>query len=247
MTTKSPYAGGPIFDAVDTLKDIIIRIEAKRNDPNDKMAKLYAGPEVYERMYKAAEKRLSQGDMLTVAEASKRLSITVKEYEALAAKGEALLINLGGKKFVPEWQFGADGKIDDLKLDIAREFVLEGRSSFKFMDFIEFMTAKTANISSLLPKKKLGDIIKKAGLEEFKCSLSVEATMNQLADQRHANPAFRDKLFKELDEAVTHGGWDPSGGLSRPFRDKYKIPGMTIDEDRMASIQKQNSKKPPKP
>jgi hypothetical protein len=75
----------------------------------------------------------------------------------------------------------------------------------------------------------------------FDCNLSVKSTMNQLADMAYKNTLFGSGtepfaklLFTHLNSAVTHGGWDSSGGLSRPFRDKYKLPGLTIDEVRSA-------------
>ena len=227
---RNPYGTGLIFDAVKPMQDIIDQVEIKRNNPNDPSAKHYAGADFYQSTYITAINRLGQSDMLTIDQAAAHLSVTVQEYQQMAERGAALLIEIEGKKAVPAWQFGKDGKIDGLKLDIAREFSLEGHSYFKFRDYIEFMTAETANISSTIPQQKLRDIFQQAGLKDYKCSLSVDATMNQLADQRDANSGFFDILIKHLDAAVTSGGWDPSGGLSRPFRDKYRIPGLTIDE-----------------
>ncbi len=66
--------------------------------------------------------------------------------------------------------------------------------------------------------------------------------MNQLADHRHKMPQAFERLTGILDRALTHGGWDPAGGLSRSFRDKYGVPGQTIDEERTAHTQAQNKK-----
>lgn len=232
--TPDPYNGKRIFKAIPAVEVILAQTEARRADQSDPMAQFYAKPEVYQDYYTQALKRLSADDMITVAEAARRINVTAHEYKALAQKGQALLIAMGKKHVVPAWSIKQDGTVDQLRLDIAREFVLEGRSYFKFMDYLKFMTEEKANISEHIQPETLSIIFHTAGLSAFDCSLNIKAKMNQLADLWNAEPFYRETLIKCLDKALTQGGWDPSGGLSRPFRDKYKIPGLTIHEERMA-------------
>lgn len=232
-----------VFKPVLPLEDILKSAQARRANIADPMAKHYAGDDVYKRIYSDALKRLSKSDMLTLDQAASRLSIAPDAYVRKAEEGAAILIRMGDKAFVPAWSLRADGTIDGLKVDIAREFEKEGQSYFKFLDFFKFMTEDSASINAALPKDKLKNMFRRAGLQEYKCSATIAATMNQLVDQRDKKPAFWDILIQHLDSAVTHGGWDPSGGLSRYFRDKYGIPGLTIDEARMAT----QIPKPPQP
>lgn len=241
MTAKTSYDGTRIFKPVPSLEKKIESLQAIKETWID------TKPETYHRIYAAAEAFLQASDMLTPEAAARRQGVSKAEFIAMADRGEALLIELEGKQYVPACSFGADGKIDPLKVDIAREFVLEGMSYFKFMDYIRFMTQETADVTDiLLNGRQLQQIFNRAGLGDFHCGLTALASMNQLADGRHAHPAMYDLLVKRLNDAVTHGGWDPSGGLSRPFRDKYGIPGQTIHEERMAYIAAQDKKTPNK-
>jgi hypothetical protein len=193
--------------------------------------------EGYSALYTAASRRISAPDMILPEQAAKRMKITVPEYEALAEKGEALLIRLGKRNVIPGWTIRADGSVDALKLDIAREFMLESRRiyGFQFLDYLDFMTKTKADISHAVHPDTLSMMFYTAGLKDFDCKLTVNATMNQLADLYGAEKIYRTALFKKLDEVLTHGGWDASGGLSRHFRDKYKIPGLTLYEQRTGS------------
>jgi len=232
-----------IFGPVEPLVEKIARVQKQRNDSTEPLAEFLAGADTYEMLYNEAIQRLNSPDMLSVEAASGRLGISIADYLKEAQAGRALLIEIEGLQVVPECIFGKDGNIDQLKLDIAREFSIAGRSYFKFLDFISFMTDETADVAAALPQKSLNEIFRQAGIEEFKCSLSVEATMNQLADGRGTKPAFFALLIRKLDAALTSGGHDPSGGISRPFRDKYSIPGLTIDEELAGVIPKQQRPK----
>ncbi len=241
---KTPYDPGLIFPAVTPLQEVIAEAAARQNNSSDPMApaEAKAKAEVYKGLYDDALQRLSGPDMLTIDQAAALLSITVAEYQKKAEQGEVLLIQMEGKKVVPAWIFDKQGRIDELKLDIAREFALEGTDYFKFLDYFRFMTVEKADIVPFLPPQTLRDIYESAGLTGVKCKLGVKGTMNWLADRRDQNEAFFDLLIRHLDAALIHGGWDAAGGLSRPFRDKYKISGETMDERYAAAM-----KKPPAP
>ena len=100
---------------------------------------------------------------------------------------------------------------------------------------MKFMNEQKTDITALvLSQQQLSSMFNQAGLAGYRCSISVQASMNQLADHRHKIPEAFAQLTRELDSALTHGGWDPAGGLSRPFRDKYGIPGQPIHEQRTA-------------
>lgn len=246
-SSPAPYDGTAIFKPVRPLAQVMAAAEAKRNDKNDPLAKSYADGNFYQKIYDEAVTRLSRSDLLSLEQAAQKLDITPVEYRKLADKGETLLIGIEGKNYVPAFIFTEDGRIDPLKIDIAREFVLQGHGYFKFLDYLKFMTETTADISSTLPPQRLTNIFDQAGLAEYRCNIAVNATMNQLADGRHSNPEFMDILTVRLDAEVTWGGWDPSGGLSRPFRDKYNIPGLTIDESRQEHMAENEPKPDGKP
>lgn len=246
---KQPHSeSGRIFGPAQPLSRVVAQAEERRKNQSDPMAKHYVGAEFYQEKYAAAKARLTEPDMLSVNDAAAKLFVSPEEFIEMANRGAALLIEVEGVKAAPAWQFGKDGRIDDLKLDIAREFALEGASYFRFMDYIAFMTSKNVDISATLPAGKLRDMFKKAGLQNYSCSLAVQASPDQLADERFANRDFFALLVSHLDAAITRGGWDPSGGLSRAFRDKYGLPGLTLEEDRAEAIKKtRKPEKPPKP
>ncbi|MFN7114614.1 MAG: hypothetical protein ACK4PK_09700 [Alphaproteobacteria bacterium] len=226
---QNPYDSSRIFKPVRALDDLIAGLPTYTGIE----ARVMAGPDVYRRIYAEAETFLQNSPMRSVDEAAQKQGVTKEEYMQMVDRGEALLIEIEGKQYVPACSFGADGKIDPLKIDIAREFALEGRQYFKFMDYMEFMHKHKADIADLaLSTQQMSALFNQAGLAGYRCSLTVEATMNQLADHRHKMPQAFERLIDHLDRALTSGGWDPSGGLSRPFRDKYGIEGQTIDEER---------------
>ncbi|HEY8189356.1 MAG TPA: hypothetical protein VIF12_01620 [Micavibrio sp.] len=238
MANPTPYDGTRIFKPVASLENQIRQLETLRAGKMSPMARQDAGQH-YKKLYQNASSRLSAPDMLTLDQAAKKLSITSEEYVQLADRGDALLIEIQGlKTAIPSWQFGPDDRVDPLKLDIAREFVLEGEGFFRFLDFINFMSDHTADITPAFPEPNLCDAFQAAGAQHFQCTLTVKATMNQLADRRQENTFFRDTLVNHLDKTLTHGSFgDPlSGGLSRPFRNKYGISGPTHDEAYAACI-----------
>lgn len=247
MTDKNPYDGTRIFKTARPLDDLIAALPKYTGIE----ARVMAGPDTYRRLYADAEAFLQTQPTLSVDEAAKKQGVSAQEFIAMADRGEALLIEFNGKQYVPACSFGADGKVDALKVDIAREFVLEGHQHyFKFMDYMKFMNEQKTDITALvLSQQQLSSMFNQAGLAGYRCSISVQASMNQLADHRHKIPEAFAQLTRELDSALTHGGWDPAGGLSRPFRDKYGIPGQTIHEQRTAytppaAVPKKDSKGP---
>lgn len=247
MTDKNPYDGTRIFKPARPLDELIAALPKYTGT----QARVMAGPDTYRRLYAEAEAFLQTQPTLSVDEAAKKQGVSAQEFIAMADRGEALLIEFNGKQYVPACSFGADGKVDALKVDIAREFVLEGHQHyFKFMDYMKFMNEQKTDITALvLSQQQLSSMFNQAGLAGYRCSISVQASMNQLADHRHKIPEAFAQLTRELDSALTHGGWDPAGGLSRPFRDKYGIPGQTIHEQRTAytppaAAPKKNSKGP---
>jgi hypothetical protein len=62
---------------------------------------------------------------------------------------------MGRKTFVPVWTITDKGEINPIKLDIAREFVLEGQGYFKFLDYIQFMTAEKVDIGGFVAPETL--------------------------------------------------------------------------------------------
>ncbi|MDP2148824.1 MAG: hypothetical protein Q8K13_04180 [Parvibaculum sp.] len=243
---QNPYDGRRIFEPVRALDALIADLPTYKGIE----ARVMAGPDVYRRIYAEAEAFLQNAPMLSVDDAAQKQGVTKGEYIRMVDRGEALLIELEGKQYVPACSFGADGKIDPLKIDIAREFALEGQQYFKFIDYLTFMNTQKVDIADLtLSTQQMSALFNQAGLAGYRCSITVEATMNQLADHRHKLPAAFERLTENLDRALTNGGWDPSGGLSRPFRDKYGIAGETIDEMRgvappPAAKGKKNTPKP---
>lgn len=218
-----------IFETVRPLEDVVAAADKARNDPNNKLAAVTAEGRIYRDIYAETIKMLQKADMISVEEAADILSITPNAYRARAAKGKALLISIEGHEFVPAWSLNFK-RVDPLVLDMAREFVREGQSFFKFNDMIDFMENSRADISRILPKQSVKDFFNIVGLSKYRCSVSVLATMAQLTSDRAIHPEFAPILFERLDKALTHGGWDAMGGMSRAFRDKYKIPGLTLEE-----------------
>jgi hypothetical protein len=82
--TPTPYDGTAIFKPVVQMKTLMAKFDAARKNTADKLHEFYAGPEVAERIYTDALKRLSADDMISVAEAAGRVSITSQDYTALA-------------------------------------------------------------------------------------------------------------------------------------------------------------------
>lgn len=248
----SPYDGTRIFKPAEPIDDLVARSEKRLQAMSARERSVMAGADVYRRIYTEAETFMAGQETLSVADAARKQGVSRTAFVGMADRGEAVLIELEGKQYVPACTFGADGKIDPLKVDIAREFELEGQHVFfKYTAFMKFMNEQRTEIADLLlDDKKLTTLFNKAGVADFKCEISVQATMNQLADRRTENPQMYDRLIAALDSALTHGGWDPTGGLSRTFRDKYNIPGLTIDESRradMAAARQTGTPKPPKP
>lgn len=243
MADKTPYDGTRIFKPVRPVEDLIAGLPKYKGVE----ARVMAGPEVYRRLYAEAEAFLQNQPTFSLDEAAQKQGVSKDEYIKMADRGEALLIEIEGKQYVPACSFGKDGKIDPLKIDIAREFVLEGRSYFKFMDYMTFMNTQKMDIADLvLSPQQLSGLFNQAGLAGYRCTISVEATMNQLADHRHTLPQAFDRLSRALDRALTHGGMgDADGGLSRPFRDKYAIAGLTIDEERTRATDMARNKQKP--
>jgi hypothetical protein len=232
MADNPPYDGTRIFKPVRLLEDLVAGLP-----PVENVLRLSAGQDTYRRVYAAAAEFLQQQPMFSLDDAAQKLGVSKEDYIQMADRGEALLIEFEGRQYVPACSFGKDGKIDPLKIDIAREFVLEGRSYFEFMDYMMFMNTQKMDIADLvLSPQQLSGLFNHAGLAGYRCAISVEATMSQLADQRHTLPQAFDRLTGALDSALTHGGWDPAGGLSRPFRDKYAIAGLTIHEKRRGVV-----------
>lgn len=228
MAEQNPYDGSRIFKPERPLDDLIASLP-----PKDIAARHMAGPDVYRRIYADAEAFLQKTPTLSLDEAAQKQGVSKDAYLQMVDRGEALLIELEGKQYVPACSFGVDGTIDPLKIDIAREFALEGQQYFKFIDFMTFMNTQKADIADLaLSTQQMSALFNQAGLAGYRCSITVEATMNQLADHRHRLPQAFERLTEHLDRALEYGGWDPTGGLSRPFRDKYGIEGQTIDENR---------------
>mgnify|MGYP007088351915 CR=1 FL=1 len=248
----TPYDGTRIFKPAEPIDDLVARTEKRLQAMSARERSVMAGADVYRRIYAEAETFMAGQETLSLAEAARKQGVSKAEFTSMADRGEAVLIELEGKQYVPACTFGADGKVDPLKVDIAREFVLEGQHVFfKYVAFMKFMNEERTEISDLLlDDKKLTTLFNKAGVADFKCQISVQASMNQLADRRSENPQMYGRLIAALDSALTHGGWDPSGGLSRTFRDKYNIPGQTIDESRRAATAApptNKAAKPPKP
>ncbi len=248
----TPYDGTRIFKQAEPIDDLVARTEKRLQAMPERERRIMAGADVYRRIYAETETFLQGQETLSVAQAARKQGVTSSEFTAMADRGDAVLIELEGKQYVPACTFGADGKIDPLKIDIAREFVLEGQHVFfKYVAFMKFMNDERIEIADLLlDDKKLSTLFNKAGVGDFKCQISVQATMNQMADRRAENPQMHDRFIAALDSALTHGGWDPAGGLSRTFRDKYNIPGQTIDESRSAAVPPPHANKaakPPKP
>lgn len=242
MADKTPYDGTRIFKPVRLLEDLVAGLPPMGNP-----SRLSAGPDTYRRLYAAAAEFLQQQPMFSLDEAAQKQGVSKEDYIQMADRGEALLIEFEGRQYVPACSFGKDGKIDPLKIDIAREFVLEGRSYFKFMDYMAFMNTQKMDIADLvLSPQQLSGLFNQAGLAGYRCTISVEATINQLADYRHTLPQAFDRLARALDRALTHGGMgDADGGLSRPFRDKYAIAGLTIDEERTRATDMARNKQKP--
>jgi len=229
MPKQNPDTSSRIFKAARPVEDLIANLPTYTGVK----ARVMAGPDVYRQLYADAEAFLQKMPTLSPEEAAQKQGVSKEAFLQMVDRGEALLIELEGRQYVPACSFGADGKIDPLKVDIAREFALEGRQYFKFMDYMEFMHTQKADIADLaLSAQQMSAIFNQAGLAGYRCSITVDATMNQLADYRHKMPQAFERLTEHLDRALTNGGWDPSGGLSRPFRDKYGIEGQTIDEER---------------
>jgi len=250
-TPPTPYDGTMIFKPVTPLATLLKQVEAKRQDKTDKLAKLYAGDDTYKRLYAEGLKRLGEPDLISLDDAAAKLNITPAAYIAKAEAGEVLLIQMEGLQVVPACMFGKDGKVDQLKVDIAREFVLEGHDYFKFVDYLKFMRDEKADIAATVPAQTLRQIFKAAGVDGYESSITVKASMNQLIDGMDAQPAFRATLLRHLDAALISGGWDPSGGISRDFRNKYNLPGLTIAEDRtgvkLEDVQPKKAKTPKAP
>lgn len=153
-TAPTPYDGTMIFKPVAPLATVLKQVEAKRQDKNDKLAKLYAGEDTYTRLYAEGMKRLKQPDLLSLDDAAARLNMTPAAYITQAEAGQVLLIQIEGLQVVPACMFDKNGKVDPLKVDIAREFVLEGHDYFKFLDYLKFMHGEKANIAATVPEKR---------------------------------------------------------------------------------------------
>jgi hypothetical protein len=231
MTTTQ----GPIFKPACSLADLKTEAIAARANTTDPLAKHRAGPEVYEAAYQRALERLQKDDMLSLEQAANHCGLSSEDYEAKAARGEALLLSIEGVKVVPVWSFTKNGQIDDLKLDVAREIVRNAPGAYKelkFMNYLRFMTEDRADITSTFSKSRLCTLFNVAGLSQYDCSMTVRATMLQLLDKSDEKSQFFKLFVNHLRAAVTSGGWDSrDDGLSTEFCTKYGIPATTLEID----------------
>ena len=151
-----------------------------------------------------------------------------------------MLITLENIQAVPCWAFDTDGNPDVLKNDIGREYAASyANDYFKFMAYLKFMTEARIDVTETISEKKLRGAFKRAGIDQYDCRISVNASPLQLIDQRKDRPDFWNIFVNQLNSALTCGGWDAYGGLSRPFRDKYNIPGLTYEEEMQRYIESQ--------
>jgi hypothetical protein len=189
-----------------------------------KKGQLFMTPGSYERINQTAIQRLSQPDFIGPDEAARKLSTSVDAFMMLVEKGEVLLIEMDGVQAVPLWQFNGEGQISALVLDIAKEFVRAEQHVFSFMPFIHFMAEHTVDISSALPKEKLTAAFQAAGVSQFSCGLSVQATVNQLVGMAD-RAEMRSILCKELARTVNKAFFgERPDELSEYFREKYVKP-----------------------
>ena len=78
---NKPYPYKRIFEPAETLADVAVRVaERQKAEPSMPYAKI----EVYQDMYATAGARLKESDMLTLAQAAQKLSVTCDEYIAMA-------------------------------------------------------------------------------------------------------------------------------------------------------------------
>lgn len=227
----SPPKENWIFPPARPLAAVMEETACARANPDDPIAQHRAEPQWYANLYRDVIRQLRQRkDLFKLPQAASRQGIAADDYLRQAAAGEVIVFKIETAAFIPKWQFGPGGAIDPLVLDIAREFSTPDVDHFRFQTFLRFMTETRADITPSVPKKALRDFFRKAGLSHDQTTIEIQATMLQLVQQRRQHPEFWDVLVRHLDGAVTYGGWDPRGGLSRPFRDKYDIPGLTIEE-----------------
>jgi hypothetical protein len=223
-----------IFQPAQSLMAASRKGMARNADKNNPFAGLHATAGFFKPIYSKAQKRLLEPDLLPIDEAAEKTGVAPETYREMADNGEAVLIVLEGYEVVPACMFDRNGRQDALMLDLAREFANaeHGHSHFRFIDFVDFM-AQTVEIPVPVSAKNLTAIFAKTGLSGYPHAASASATltMRQLADEREAHPGFLEKLAKCAHNFLTRTGQDgSSGGLSRPFLDKYKLPWKTHDE-----------------
>lgn len=215
----------------------IIARKQKALATGDVMAKHYAGPEVYRSYYDRAIERLEKHDLLTLEAAADLMGLAPEAYVRKADRGQAVLIEIEGRSFVPRFTLDTrykNARIMPFHLAVAKEFSESAdHERFKFVSYLKFMDRKL-DISTPLPARRLPEIFKAAGVSKGSASVTLHVPMVEIVDRARKNPHIMAEFINQLGAALTRigGMGNPNeGGLSDEFLARY-VPVDIPDRDR---------------
>lgn len=223
-----------IFKAVEPFAALEARVLADLAALDERTARLRAKPEVYRSLYDDALKNLQQHDMLSLDKAAERMRLTPAALLRKADRGQAVLIEIEGQRFVPDWTLDRAGRVKSFHLAIAREFAESGQNEFfKFMSYMKFMS-KNMEMGGPVQARRLPEIFRAAGVKCGQARVILSIPMAEIMDRAPKNNKIMAGLIAELGSALTRigGMGNPNeGGISEAFLARY-VPADIPDRDR---------------
>lgn len=226
-----------IFPAVKPWAELEAEVIAKKEAAlakGDPMAKHYAGPEVYRRYYDHAIERLNKIDVLSLDAAADLMGLTPDAYIRKADRGQAVLIEMEGKSYVPRFTLNTcykNARIKPFHVAVAKEFSESAdHERFKFISYLKFM-AQALEIGAEVPPRRLPEIFKAAGVSKGKARVIISVPMSEIIDRAQKNPSIMAEFINQMGSALTRigGMGNPNeGGISDEFLARYvsaDIPG----------------------
>ncbi len=219
-----------IFEPVKPLVVLEAEIAARQQEAlakGDPMARFYAGPEIYQRLYGDALERLQKIDVLPLEWAADLMGLTPEAYIRKADRGQAVLIEIEGRSYVPRCTLDTrykNARIKPFHLAVAKEFSESAdHERFKFISYLKFMT-REVEMGAPLPARRLPELFKAAGVSRGGARVILSIPMTEIVDRAVKNPRIMAGLVEHMGAALTRigGMGNPNeGGLSDDFLARY--------------------------
>ena len=228
MTAKRIFEPVKPFTVLEA--EVIARNEREKN-------MRYAGPEVYRGIYDRALARLEKIDVLPLESAADLMGLTPDAYIRKADRGQAVLIEIEGRSYVPRCTLNTrykNARVKPFHVAVAKEFSESAdHERFKFMSYLKFME-QSLEMGAPLPERRLPEIFKAAGVSKGNARVILSVPMVEIIDRAQKNNTIMTALVTHMGAALTRigGMGNPNeGGLSDEFLAKY-VPADIPDRDR---------------